>query len=98
MDSPSGKKLVAMLAAVGASTGAAAAVVWHVAVVDPQDLGVTYARPSWFPVLLYLVGAGLGIGLIAASFLVDSGVRLVQDRQRSRIHLFALLDPNSVVY
>lgn len=91
MDSPSGKKLVAMLAAVGASTGAAAAVVWHVAVVDPQDLGVTYARPSWFPVSLYLVAAGLAAGLVVASFLVDAGLRIVQDRRRSRVHLFVVL-------
>ena len=91
MDSPSGKKLVAILAAVGASTGAAAAVVWHVAVVDPQDLGVTYARPSWFPVSLYLVAAGLAAGLVVASFLVDAGLRIVQDRRRSRVHLFVVL-------
>lgn len=91
MDSPSGKKLVAVLAAVGASTGAAAAVVWHVAVADPQELGVTNLRPSWFPMTLYLVAAGLAVGLVVASFLVDSGLRIVQDRQRSRVHLFALL-------
>ncbi|OZD79602.1 hypothetical protein CH273_15630 [Rhodococcus sp. 05-339-2] len=91
MDSPSGKKLVAMLAAVGASMGAAAAVVWHVAVVDPQDLGVTYARPSWFPMSLYLVAAGLAAGLVVASFLVDAGLRIVQDRRRSRVHLFVVL-------
>ncbi|MGB2721190.1 MAG: hypothetical protein WBG53_03115 [Rhodococcus sp. (in: high G+C Gram-positive bacteria)] len=91
MDSPSGKKLVAVLAAVGASTGAAAAVVWHVAVADPQELGVTNIRPSWFPMTLYLVAAGLAVGLVVASFLVDSGLRIVQDRQRSRFHLFALL-------
>jgi hypothetical protein len=91
VDRPSGKALVAVLAAVGASIGAAAAVVWHVAVADPQELGVTHARPSWFPVTLYLVAAGVAIGLVAASFLVDSGLRLVQDRQRSRIDLFALL-------
>ncbi|MDZ7910300.1 MAG: hypothetical protein U5O16_00395 [Rhodococcus sp. (in: high G+C Gram-positive bacteria)] len=91
MDSPSGKRLIAVLAAVGASTGAAAAVVWHVAVADPQELGVTYARPSWFPVSLYLVAAGLAVGLVVATFLVDSGLRIVQDRQRSRVDLFALL-------
>ncbi|MDZ7910921.1 hypothetical protein [Rhodococcus sp. (in: high G+C Gram-positive bacteria)] len=91
MDIPSGKKLVAVLAAVGASTGGAAAVVWHVAVADPQELGVTNIRPSWFPMTLYLVAAGLAVGLVVASFLVDSGLRIVQDRQRSRVHLFALL-------
>ncbi|MDV8021269.1 hypothetical protein [Rhodococcus sp. IEGM 1330] len=91
MDSPSGKKLVAVLAAVGASTGAAAAVVWHVGVPGPPDVDVTYIRPSWFPVTLYLVAAGLAVGLVVASFLVDSGLRIVQDRQRSRVHLFVLL-------
>jgi hypothetical protein len=91
VDRPSGKALVAVLAAVGASIGAAAAVVWHVAVADPQELGVTHARPSWFPVTLYLVAAGVAIGLLAASFLVDSGLRIVQDRERSRVHLFVLL-------
>lgn len=91
MDSPSREKLVAVLAAVGASTGAAAAVVWHVAVADPQELGVTNIRSSWFPMTLYLVAAGLAVGLVVASFLVDSGLRIVQDRQRSRVHLFALL-------
>ncbi|MEU3474842.1 hypothetical protein [Rhodococcus sp. NPDC006774] len=95
MDSPSGKGLVAVLAAVGASTGAAAAVVWHVAIAGSSDgapdFGSAYLRPNWFPITLYLVGAGLAIGLVAASFLVDTGLRLVQDRQRSRIDLFALL-------
>lgn len=52
---------------------------------------MTYARPSWFPVTLYLVAAGVAIGLVAASFLADSGLRIVQDRQRSRVHLFVLL-------
>ncbi|OZC49596.1 hypothetical protein CH286_08780 [Rhodococcus sp. WWJCD1] len=95
VDRPSGKALVAVLAAVGAAVGASAAVVWHVAVAGPSDgapgIGVQYIRPSWFPVTFYLVGAGLAIGLVAASFLVDTGLRLVQDRQRSRIDLFALL-------
>ncbi|MDV6260703.1 hypothetical protein [Rhodococcoides yunnanense] len=91
MDRPSGKALVAVLAAVGASTGAGAAVVWHVAVAGPPNVGVTYIRPSWFPITLYLVAAGVVTGLVVASFLVDSGLRIVQDRQRSRAHLFALL-------
>ncbi|QIH98878.1 hypothetical protein BH92_02475 [Rhodococcoides fascians A21d2] len=95
MDRPSGKALVAVLAAVGAAVGASAAVVWHVAVAGPSDgapgIGVQYIRPSWFPVTFYLVGAGLAIGLVAASFLVDSGLRIVRDRERSRIHLFGLL-------
>ncbi len=83
--------LVAVLAAVGASTGAAAAVVWHVGIAGPPESDVIYIRPSWFPVTLYLVAAGVAIGLVAASFLVDSGLRIVRDRERSRIHLFALL-------
>lgn len=95
VDRPSAKSLVAVLAAVGASIGGTAAVVWHVAIAGSSDgapdIGTAYLRPSWFPVTFYLVGAGLVIGLVAASFLVDSGLRLVQDRQRSRIHLFALL-------
>ncbi|QII04152.1 hypothetical protein BH93_01095 [Rhodococcoides fascians A25f] len=95
MDSPSGKGLVAVLAAVGASIGGAAAVVWHVAIAGSSDgapdIGAAYLRPSWFPVTFYLVGAGLVIGLVAASFLVDSGLRIVRDRERSRIHLFGLL-------
>ncbi|MCZ4517196.1 hypothetical protein O4220_01615 [Rhodococcus ruber] len=91
MDSPSGKGLVAVLAAVGASTGAAAAVVWHVAVAGPPDVGVIYIRPSWFPMTLYLVAAGIVTGLVVASFVVDSGLRIVRDRERSRIHLFGLL-------
>ncbi|OZD07025.1 hypothetical protein CH275_07455 [Rhodococcus sp. 06-235-1A] len=86
---------MAVLAAVGASIGGAAAVVWHVAIAGSVDgapeFGTAYLRPSWFPVTFYLVGAGLAIGLAAASFLVDSGLRLVQDRQRSRMHLFGLL-------
>ena len=95
VERPSGKTLVAVLAAVGTSVGCAAAVVWHVAVAGSSDvasgIGTEYIRPNWFPASLYLAGAGLAIGLIAASFLVDSGLRIVQDRQRSRLHLFTLL-------
>ncbi|MBY4277248.1 hypothetical protein HQO27_24975 [Rhodococcus fascians] len=92
MDRPSGRALVAVLAGVGAATGAAAAVVWHVAITEPPDTPVTaHLRPSWFPVSLYLVAAGVALALVVAWFLVDSGMRIIKDRQYSSAHLFTLL-------
>ncbi|MBY4014690.1 hypothetical protein HQP04_18990 [Rhodococcus fascians] len=92
MDRPSGRALVAVLAGVGAATGAAAAVVWHVAITEPPDTpGTAHLRPSWFPVSLYLVAAGVALALVVAWFLVDSGMRVVRDRQYSSAHLFTLL-------
>ncbi|TFI43124.1 hypothetical protein E4P29_12905 [Rhodococcus sp. 1R11] len=92
MDRPSGRALVAVLAAVGASVGAASSVVWHVAITEPpDDPGTAHLRPSWFPVSLYLVAAGVALGLVVAWFLVDSGMRVVRDRQYSSAHLFTLL-------
>ncbi|KJV02185.1 hypothetical protein VF34_02784 [Rhodococcus sp. PML026] len=40
---------------------------------------------------LYLVAAGVALALVVAWFLVDSGMRVVRDRQYSSAHLFALL-------
>ncbi|OZD32495.1 hypothetical protein CH260_23040 [Rhodococcus sp. 05-2256-B2] len=92
MDRPSGKGLVAVLGGVGAATGAAAAVVWHVAITEPPDTpGTAHLRPSWFPVSLYLVAAGVALAVVVAWFLVDSGMRVVRDRQYSSAHLFTLL-------
>ncbi|WP_032385288.1 hypothetical protein [Rhodococcoides fascians] len=92
MDRPSGRGLVAVLGGVGAATGAAAAVVWHVAITEPPDTpGTAHLRPSWFPVSLYLVAAGVALALVVAWFLVDSGMRVVRDRQYSSAHLFTLL-------
>lgn len=54
-------------------------------------VGVSNFRPDWFPVSLYFVGAGLLVGLILASFLVDAGLRMRVDRHRPRLGLFALL-------
>ncbi|MDI9928887.1 hypothetical protein QM588_00595 [Rhodococcus sp. IEGM 1354] len=92
MDSPSGRALVAVFAGVGAAIGAGAAVVWHVAITEPPDTpGTAHLRPSWFPVSLYLVAAGVALALVVAWFLVDSGMRIVRDRQYSSAHLFTLL-------
>ncbi|WP_072804481.1 hypothetical protein [Rhodococcoides yunnanense] len=92
------KALVAVVVGTGALVGLGAAIVWHVATpsnMNPdREFGwysYTPIRPAWFPTSLYLVGAGVLIASILASFLADSGLRIRSAAHRSRTGLFALL-------